>query len=232
MSSVLIHEKSISTDEYTLLLNGAEALKGFTYRVVSQVRCRDDPSALEATMDTTTQAEPEAPVDDTEDTTPTAVEQADAEVEDDTADALSAEQEDDSDLVRKLRAESRKYRQRLREQEAVTGEAQTQRDHALATLESYERRDIERIAKEAGMLAPEDLWMVEQIQRFREDGQAVEEAAVLEVAAEMKKSRPHWFEEVDGSWPVAPQGPRGVPYSAPPSFGTALGRAGAGKARR
>lgn len=182
---------------------------------------------------TTEETAPDAPVDDTEEHTD-AVAEAEAEVEEGVAEDLSESRDDDSELVKRLRAEARKYRQRLRDEEGRANGLQAQLDRSHLTLETYDRREAERIASEEGMLHPEDLWNTAQIADFRseasEDGVAplvVVESKVKDALRRLRSDRPTWFKQPFRHGP-------GLAYVGPEesTFGQALNRAGAAGRRR
>ncbi len=179
------------------------------------------------------QAAPDAPDNTEDEQAPDLVAEAEEQTAEEESDELEAVQEGDSELVRKLRREAKNYRTRLREAEEQIKQLTNAAEVAAATVEDYHRGEIERIASEADMLHPEDLWLKHQVQDFRGagtehgNGERVSEEQVKKVVAELRRSRPEWFK----AWPHFPQGPQGLPPMAQrqTTFGEALKKAGAGR---
>jgi hypothetical protein len=109
-------------------------------------------------------------------------------------------------------AEAARYRRRLREVER-------ERDRLTGTLERYQRAQVERIAQEAGMAVPGDLWAVGgDLAALVHDDGAVDAEAVSTLVTDILGARPTWRTVV---FPDLGQGARGMP-TPPVSWAQAL----------
>lgn len=80
--------------------------------------------------------------------------------------------------------EAARYRRRLRDTEA-------ERDRMAATVQSYQRRDVESAATE--LAAPGDLWLAGvQLPDLLDEGGQVDQDKVREAVAGILAERPHW----------------------------------------
>lgn len=180
------------------------------------------------------QAAPDAPDNNTEDDeAPDLVAEADEQTAEEEADDLTREQADDTDTVRKLRREARNYRTRLRQAEEQIRELTNAADAAREAVNGYHRDDAERIAKEEGLLHPEDFWLHYDLERIL-DGEGAasleqRQQIVRDALGELRKSRPEWFDDQY----AALRFPRGAQAMSGPqqqtTFGQALKKAGAGR---
>jgi hypothetical protein len=104
------------------------------------------------------------------------------------AEGAPAEQPSDQpkEANRPANAEAARYRTRLRETEA-------ERDTLLSAVDTYRRRDVERVAEAAGMARGADLFDVgHELGDLLGDDGTVNPAKVAEVAAAVLVERPHW----------------------------------------
>jgi hypothetical protein len=150
------------------------------------------------TTPTTTSMPPEDPTETTE------------------ADTLTPDtptpEDNGTEPVDTLSAEAARYRRRLR---AVEGE----RDHLAGVVERYQRAEVERLAADAGMARPGDLWVVgTDLAGLLGDDGAVDAEAVSTLVADILSERPTWRIAV---FPDLGQGARGIPIP-PVSWAQAL----------
>jgi hypothetical protein len=101
-------------------------------------------------------------------------------------------------------AEAKRYRLKLRETES-------ERDTLRERVDALERAEVERIASNAGMATPADLWALTSLDAMRADGRLDRDAAHDHVAGILRE-RPTWRRQT----PDLGAGARG---SEPPKVG-------------
>jgi hypothetical protein len=85
---------------------------------------------------------------------------------------------------RYLSREAASYRRRLRETE-------TERDQLRTRLEGYERTEVERLAGDAGLQVPGDVWTFgAQLEHLRGEDGGIDSEAVSGLVGEIVKDRP------------------------------------------
>lgn len=107
--------------------------------------------------------------------------------------------------------EAAKWRRQLREVEA-------DRDGLRARLDAAHRREVERLATDARLAAPADLWHTTHLDDLLDDAGDVDELKVRAALANLQAERPQWFAPRFGS---ADAGVRGS-TATPPKFADAF----------
>jgi hypothetical protein len=131
--------------------------------------------AMEATTTATATDAPAEPAEDGAAATPNDVAPADATEQ-------TGDERDESG--RYLSREAASYRRRLRETE-------TERDGLRERLERYERAEVERVAADAGLQVPGDVWSFgASLDTLRGEDDGIDADAVTGLVSEIVKDRP------------------------------------------